>query len=331
MLVMTSALVASPARIELSAIICTHDRYDLLPEAIESLLKQDAAPAAVEIIIVDNSSDQLAAADFAKRYDKIAGMTYLIEPQPGLSNARNVGVATACGDIVAFIDDDARAAPGWARELIAAHSAYGGKAGIVGGRVIPRWQIAPPGWLGRELYGYLSLLDLGDERRELKPGEILVGCNLSFNRAALLAAGGFSTRLGRTGSGANLLSNEELEAASRVTGVGKLSIYAPGAVVEHIVQAGRLTQDWFRRRAAWQAVSDLLSRPDDAEALAREAAAHLRFRRPRIGRFPERATSEALRRDMVMTYSAMILALHGGSVDDAQPVGSRWLQRIFRH
>ncbi len=279
---------ARPAGIELSAVICTHDRYDLLPAAIELLLRQDTAPGVVEIIVVDNSPDQSATAEFARRYAGAADLRYLAEAQAGLSNARNVGVAAARGGIVAFIDDDARASPNWASELIAAHSAYQGKAGIVGGRVIPRWQTPPPRWLGPELFGYLSLLDLGDERRELAAGETLVGCNLSFDRPALLAAGGFSTRLGRTGSGATLLSNEELEAANRITRAGKLSIYAPHAVVEHIVQAERLTQDWFRRRAAWQAVSDLLSRPDEAEALAREAAAHLRFRRaPRIGRFTE--------------------------------------------
>lgn len=327
---MADSPAARPSRVELSAIICTHDRYDLLPEAIDSLLRQDTPPGVIEIIVVDNSTDQAAAADFARHYAGTAGLTYLVEAQPGLSNARNVGVAAARGGIVAFIDDDARAAPNWAGEMIAAHAAYPGQAGIVGGRVLPRWHSAPPRWLGPELYGYLSLLDLGDERRELKAGETLVGCNLSFDRAALVAAGGFSTRLGRIGSGATLLSNEELEAANRITRAGKLSIYAPGAVVEHIVQPDRLTQEWFRRRAAWQAVSDLLSRPDEATALAREAAARLRLRRPPLGRFPERASCGALHRDMVMTYSAMILALHGGNTAAAPPARFRWLRRIFR-
>ncbi|HUI34715.1 MAG TPA: glycosyltransferase [Stellaceae bacterium] len=326
---MSGETTASPAGPKLSAVICTHDRYDLLPEAIESLLRQDIELGAIEIIVVDNSSDQSAATDFARRYAGTADLRYLVEPQPGLSNARNVGVAAARGGIVAFIDDDGRAAPGWARALIAAHSVYQGEAGIVGGRVIPRWQTPPPGWLGSELFGYLSLVDLGDERRELKPGEFLVGCNLSFDRAALLATGGFSIRLGRIGSGATLLSNEELEVANRVARAGKLAIYAPDAVVEHVVHGNRLTQDWMRRRAAWQAVSDLLSRPDEAEALARDAAAHLHFERPRIGRFPERDTSEAVRHDMVTTYSEMILALHGGKVDAAH-ASSGWLQRIFR-
>jgi len=38
-----------------------------------------------------------------------------------------------------------------------------------------------------------------------------------------------------------------------------VAIYAPKALVEHVIPSERLTQSWFRRRAAWQAVSDLLS------------------------------------------------------------------------
>jgi hypothetical protein len=38
-------------------------------------------------------------------------------------------------------------------------------------------------------------------------------------------------------------------------------IYAPDAMVDHLVPEERLTQSWFRRRAAWQAVSDYLADP----------------------------------------------------------------------
>jgi hypothetical protein len=78
-------------------------------------------------------------------------------------------------------------------------------------------------------------------------------------------------------------------------------------------------------------VSDLLSRPDEAEALARKAAVELRFRHPPLGRFPERDSSDALHRDMITTYSAMIFALHGGSASPAPFAGFGRLRRIFSH
>ena len=121
--------------IALSAVICTYNRYDLLSEAIESLLKQDVPADLFEIIVVDNSPDQAGATRFGERYSGRSNLTYLVEPKPGLSNARNKGTAAALGRIVAFIDDDARASPSWAKELLHAHAVFGGRAGIVGGPI----------------------------------------------------------------------------------------------------------------------------------------------------------------------------------------------------
>ena len=98
-----ASLLRSPERgeIALSAVICTYNRYDLLPEAIESLVKQDVPPGLFEFIVVDNSPDQAGAARFGQRYAGLSNFTYLVEPKPGLSNARNKGTAAALGRIVA--------------------------------------------------------------------------------------------------------------------------------------------------------------------------------------------------------------------------------------
>src|SRR6516162_4374465 len=98
-----ASLLRSPERgeIALSAVICTYNRYDLLPEAIESLVKQDVPPGLFEFIVVDNSPDQAGAARFGQRYSGLSNLTYLVEPKPGLSNARNKGTAAALGRIVA--------------------------------------------------------------------------------------------------------------------------------------------------------------------------------------------------------------------------------------
>jgi glucosyl-dolichyl phosphate glucuronosyltransferase len=146
----------------------------------------------------------------------LSNLTYLVEPKPGLSNARNKGTAAALGRIVAFIDDDARVCPSWAKELLHAHAAFDGRAGIVGGPIVPRRTDEKPAWIGEPLLSYLTAIDLGHELRELSAGEWLAGCNISFDRVSLIAAGGFSTRLGRMGSGSTLLSNEEIEASDRV-------------------------------------------------------------------------------------------------------------------
>src|SRR5260370_23078028 len=254
--------------IGLSAIICTYNRYDLLPEAIDSLVEQDVPAGLLEIIVVDNSPDQAGAAGVGQRYAGLSNLTYLVEPKPGLSNARNKGTAAALGRIVAFIDDDARACASWAKELLHAHAAFDGRAGIVGGPIVPCWADEKPAWIGKPLLGYLSVVDLGHELRELSAGEWLAGCNISFDRASLIATGGFSTRLGRMGSGATPLSDEEKGGSERGRAMGKLAVNATQGVVQPVNPPERLTQSWFRRRAAWQAVPDLLTEPELAPPLA---------------------------------------------------------------
>jgi glycosyltransferase involved in cell wall biosynthesis len=301
-----------PHPIDLSAVICTYNRYELLPDAIESLRNQNVPSGLIEIIIVDNSPDRAGAAKFGQQYAGVAGLTYLVEPTPGLANARNVGTREARGRIVAFIDDDARARPSWAAELIRAHEAYDGRAGIIGGPIVPRWPGEPPPWLNGTLLGYLSILDRGDVMRELSAEEWLCGCNMSFARQTLIAAGGFSTALGRNGNGAALLSNEELETTDRIRAMGKLAVYAPRAAVEHVISAERLTQHWFRRRVAWQAVSDILAKPEQISALSIQAAARLaKIKMPQhpLSLFSENSDAVKFRRELETVYNFVVLAL----------------------
>lgn len=76
-----SSVLCSPERTEitLSGVICTYNRYYLLPEAIESLTRQEAPANSFEIIVVDNSADQVGAARFGQRYAGLSNLIYLVE------------------------------------------------------------------------------------------------------------------------------------------------------------------------------------------------------------------------------------------------------------
>jgi hypothetical protein len=133
--------------------------------------------------------------------------------------------------------------------------------------------------IGEPLLSYLTVIDLGHKMRELSAGEWLAGCNISFDRVSLIATGGFSTRLGRIG-GSTLPSNEEIEASERVRAMGKLAIYTPKAVVEHVISPERLTPNRFRRRASWQVVSDFSETPGTYWRRRSSASTPTRFSRP---------------------------------------------------
>lgn len=302
----------------LSVIVCTYDRYDVLPDALAALLEQDCIPGFMEILVVDNSPNQAGAVDFAAEYNDECRIRYIIEPSPGLSNARNVGVREARADLVAFVDDDAIPAPSWAREVVGAFDRYEPRPSVVGGRIVPRWVSPPPAWLPDTMFGYLSIIDWGPEMRELKPHEWLAGCNIAFDKRALMLAGGFNHALGRIGSQASLLSNEEIELIDRIRAGGNISIYVPGAVVEHVIDPDRLTREWFRRRVAWQAVSDFIKDSKKAAGYALQAGERLRgvldsaARRVPLGLYHSTPDVECFKQDVEVTYDLVVSILSGG-------------------
>lgn len=246
---------------KIAACICTYNRYDLLPKAIESIARQTLDAEQYQILVIDNSPDAGTAKSHALQYRKIPNLEYHIEKTPGLSNARNVGANMAQTTYIAYMDDDAIAAPDWLEKILAAFESFGEDTAIVGGRVDPLWDIARPEWVDNSMLGYLSVVDWGGSTRVANPGEWLAGTNVAFRTADVLGAGGFDVTLGRIGAGQSLLSNEEIAVVAALKEQGKLAVYAPEARVSHLVDRRRLTKSWMRKRVAWQAVSDFLAEP----------------------------------------------------------------------
>lgn len=253
---------------QITAAICTYQRYDLLPGAIASLLRQSLTPAQYRIVVVDNSPDAEASTEWSRQWANEHNLLWLHEKTAGLSNARNVAIAAADSPIIAFLDDDANACDDWLEAVLEGFNCLGPHAHIIGGRVRPRFEVPQPPWLTVPMQAYLSVCDLGDAIRFLNPAEWVVGANIAYRVNALREVGGFSTALGRVGSGASLMSNDETELEGRIHAAGGRTGYTPRAEVEHFVPAERLTQDWFRRRVAWQAVSDFVRTPREMQSAA---------------------------------------------------------------
>ena len=255
---------------EIALCICTYDRYDLLPGAIQSALAQSLPAERYEILVIDNSPDARRAELFAKKFAAAPNLRYILEKTPGLSNARNVAASLAKAPVIAFMDDDALADPDWAAELLRAYEMSGQGATIVGGRVDPIWAAPRPSWVHDSMLGNLSIVDWGGDTRAAGPDEWVAGTNISFRVQAILDNGGFPRNLGRIGSGSALLSNEEIQLLDRIRAAGGQVIYAPRARVNHLVDVRRLKREWFRKRAAWQALSDFMMNPDGQTVEARK-------------------------------------------------------------
>ena len=81
---------------DISVVISTYNRCDMLPAAVESVLAQDASGISYEVVIVDNNSTDKtreAVESFIERGH--TNVRYVFEGQQGLSHARNAGIASA--------------------------------------------------------------------------------------------------------------------------------------------------------------------------------------------------------------------------------------------
>ncbi len=242
----------------ISAVICTHNRSDLLAQALESLCHQSLPEDDFEVLVIDNASTDDTEAVARSFCDCRAHFTYVTEPMLGLSKARNRGLREARGHYVAFLDDDAVAEPEWLEAIHAAFAEAEPEPGCVGGKTLPNWQAPRPSWLHDVLMLSLSIIDWSDEAFFVEPPCFLVGANIAYDRALVLEIGGFDERLGLVGE-AHLVG-DETELNSRIAAAGRPVYYTPKAVVSHLVSRGRLTKTWHFERAKWQGITDGLVR-----------------------------------------------------------------------
>ena len=202
------------APVDLSVIICTRNRPELLAAALGGLAGRGPE---VELIVVDSASDGPETERVARAADAI----YVRCDRPGLSLARNRGVATATADLVAFTDDDCVPDPTWADAV---------RAGFADDRI---GLVTGPIRADREARLATSI-NLHDEPMRLTaqsdPFEIGHGANMAFRRQALIDGGPFDEVMG---PGAPFQAAEDIDLMRRVLGAGWEGIFDVRVSLSH--------------------------------------------------------------------------------------------------
>ena len=233
--------------IRLSLIIPTHNRSERLIAALESVIRQDLPAADWECVVVSNNSTDDTVArfgDFAARYPGL-NLRLVTEDGPGVSYARNRGIAETSAPLLVFIDDDERINPGFLRAYADFFDAHP-DAVVAGGRIIAEYVTGRPAWLSK--YTEMPIanpMDFGDAVRPFPAGRVPGGGNMAFRRSAALRYGGFDPSLGRVGR--MLIGGEENDFFERLMRGGETCWYGPGAVMWHIIPPEKLTESYFRR------------------------------------------------------------------------------------
>jgi GT2 family glycosyltransferase len=224
-----------------AVVVCcyTEQRWDDLVAALHSVDAQ-TRPADDLVIVVDHEPD------LAARLRRTFPTRKIVENRAtsGLSGARNTGVAETDADIVAFLDDDAVAAPDWLEQLCAPYADPDVMA--VGGRVEPQWDERRPRWFPREFDWVVGCTYAGHAPEG--PIRNVIGANMSFRRSLVEEIGGFDERVGRVGTHPAGCEETELCIRIRQRRPGAVVWYAPAATVAHRVRPERATFSYFRAR-----------------------------------------------------------------------------------
>lgn len=170
---------------QVSLIIPTYNREELLVATLECALKQDCT--SFEIIVVDQTAQHTAATDRFLN-DHAAQIKHVRHSPPSLTKARNEGMRQAKGDVIVFIDDDTSFPAGFLTRHLEAHR---NGADVVQGRIMEDGaRIAgKPIWIS-------SRLKYSGSNTCRTPGKIntITGCNFSITRKVIETIGEFDER-----------------------------------------------------------------------------------------------------------------------------------------
>jgi glycosyltransferase involved in cell wall biosynthesis len=227
--------------------ICTWNRAHLLRQTLEQMTRLARLPvgSSWELIVVDNACTDSTA----ETLDSFAGrlpLRRVLEPRPGLSNARNAAIAEARGGHIIWTDDDVLVDSEW---LLAYARAFARNPEVAffGGPIAAWFDTPPAAWLTAVLPRVgpafaIREFDAHDEK--ITTAFLPFGANMAFRRNVLRATG-FDPRLGRVRAG--MLSGEEIALMSQLLGRGETGRWVPNARVRHHIPSERQTIRYLRR------------------------------------------------------------------------------------
>ncbi|MFN8041609.1 MAG: glycosyltransferase family 2 protein [Acidimicrobiales bacterium] len=232
----------------LSVVVCcyTMDRWDDVVRGLHSLADQRRRPDQV-VVVVDHNDELLDRVRSLVVDVPLAVDVVTNAGQRGLSGARNTGVAASTGDVIAFLDDDASADPGWVADLLAGYrdpDVWG-----VGGAADPDWGGDAPAWFPAE-FGWVVGCSYTGQPEQPAPVRNFLGCNMSFRREVFDEVGGFREGIGRVGTKPVGCEETELCIRLRQAHPEARLVYDPAVRVRHRVSADRHAFAYFRARCA---------------------------------------------------------------------------------
>lgn len=251
---------------KITVAICTWNRAALLRETLEQATRL-AIPRGVEwelLVINNNSTDDTDEVIDSFR-DRVP-LRDFVEPEPGLSNARNRAVHEATGDYILWTDDDVLVDEKW---MTAYCDAFirSPEAAIFGGNIKPWFAGTPPSWLlsvwSRVASAYASR-DLGDVSLPLSADVMPFGANFAV-RAVEQRRYLYDPHLGVRPD--NIMGGEETTVMRSMMADGISGWWVPEARVKHYIPEKRQTIEYLRNY--YRGYGEYCARQDDTNSEAK--------------------------------------------------------------
>lgn len=221
-----------------TVVVCTRNRAEQMRICLAGLL---ALPhPRLEVVIVDNApTDDSTRRVFDETVGAVPGFRYVREDRPGLSRARNRGLAEATHEIVAFTDDDVTVDGDWIAGLLRGFRAGEDVACVTGLVATATLETVAEHYFDARIDWAASctprLYDMAEHRsaHPLYPysaGRFGTGANFAVRAGVMRDLGGFDEALG---AGTATEGGEDLDAFVRILLGGHALAYEPSALVWH--------------------------------------------------------------------------------------------------
>jgi glucosyl-dolichyl phosphate glucuronosyltransferase len=217
---------------QVSVVIPCHSqrRWPQLIAAVESVLQQRPRP--VEVVVVVDRNDEL----FERAKNRWPEVTVLANAlQAGASGNRNTGIRHTRTPLVALLDDDACARPGWLDAMTAPLS----DPTVIGtgSTIMPVWESSRPMWFPDELLW--AVVSTSSTETECTAVRNVWSASMALRRDVFEIAGGFRLGFGKQGNRSRPEDTDLCLRMSRVS-AGRW-MYVPAAVVDHMIPRDRMT------------------------------------------------------------------------------------------
>ena len=214
-----------PRRPTISLVIPAYNEELYLPACLDAVMAHVAGKA-MEIVVVDNNSTDGTRA-VVERYPAV---TYVFEPEKGITRARQRGFLTATGDILAYVDADTHPPAGWIEQIWEEYERHPDIACLSG----------PYSFY--DLSGLRNMLSsawfVAARPLSALTGYLMVGGNFAIRRDVLVKMGGFDSSIEFYG--------EDVDIAKRAKPHGRV-LFSPRFVMP--TSGRRMTKEGFAKSA----------------------------------------------------------------------------------